>query len=84
MTMKKPAKCKTPARDAMAYKLTAADINNLTKLVREANAILAYYVNMPENRTGELYAADGARFDLLCEVVEDLKVSVGDINLADI
>lgn len=84
MTMKKPAKCKTPARDAMAYKLTAADINNLTKLVKEANAILAYYVNMPENRTGELYASDGARFDLLCEVVEDLKVSVGDINLADI
>lgn len=83
MTMKKPAKCKTPVRDAMAYKLTAADISNLTKLVKEANAILTYYALMPENKTGELYAADGARFDLLCEVVEDLKVSIGDINLID-
>lgn len=82
--LKKPTKCKTPARDVMFYKLTAADVNNLTNLVKEANAMLAYYVNMPENKTGELYASDGARFDLLCEEIADLQATVNDINLADI
>lgn len=82
--MKKPIQCKTPSRNQQAYKLTAADVNNLTKLVNEANAILAYYVNMPENKTGELYASYGARFDQLCEAIEDLQTTVNDINLADI
>lgn len=82
--IKKPAKCKTPARDRMEYKLTAADINNLTKLVNDANAILAYYVNMPENKTGELFATYGDKFDRLCEAIDDLQTTVNDINLADI
>lgn len=82
--MKKPAKCKTPTRDREAYKLTASDIRNITKLVNEANDILAYYINMPENKTGELYADYGDRFVALCEAVEDLKVTLDDINLAEI
>lgn len=67
-----------------AYKLTATDIRNITKLVNEANNILAYYINMPENKTGELFADDGSRFDALCEAVEDLKVTLDDINLAEV
>ena len=82
--MRKPIQCKTPSRNQQAYKLTATDINNLTKLVNEANAILAYYVNMPENKTGELFATYGDKFDHLCEAIEDLQTTVNDINLADI
>lgn len=82
--MKKPIQCKTPSRNQMAYKLTASDIRNITKLVNEANSILAYYINMPENKTGELFADDGSRFDTLCQAVEDLKTTLDDINLSEV
>lgn len=82
--MKKPIQCKTPSRNQQAYKLTATDIRNITKLINEANSILSYYINMPENKTGELFADDGSRFDALYKAVEDLKVSLDDINLADV
>lgn len=79
--MKKPTKCITPKKDREAYKLTAADLRNLTKLVKEANDILAYYVNMPENKTGELEASDSQKFDVLYEAVEDLQTTLGEIAL---
>ena len=82
--MKKPIQCKTPSRNQMAYKLTATDIRNLTKLINEANSILAYYINMPENKTGELFAEYSSSFDALCDAAEDLKTTIYDINLADI
>lgn len=82
--MKKPIQCKTPTRNQQAYRLTATDIRNITKLVSEANNILAYYINMPENKTGELFANDGSAFDTLCEAVEDLKITLDDINLAEV
>ena len=82
--MKKPIQCKTPSRNQMAYRLTATDIRNITKLINEANNILAYYINMPENKTGELYAEDGSRFDTLCQAIEDLKTTIDDINLAEV
>lgn len=82
--MKKPIQCKTPTRNQQAYKLTATDIRNITKLIKEADSILAYYINMPENKTGELFADDGSSFDALCEAIEDLKTTIDDINLADV
>ena len=82
--MKKPIQCKIPTRNQQAYKLTATDIRNLTKLVNEANSILAYYINMPENKTGELFADDGSRFDALCETIEDLKTTIEDVNLSGV
>lgn len=82
--MKKPIQCKTPSRNQMAYKLTATDICNLTKLIKEADSILAYYINMPENKTGELYAEDSSKFDALCEAIDDLKTTIDDINLAEV
>jgi hypothetical protein len=82
--MKKPIQCKTPTRNQQAYKLTATDIRNITKLVNEANSILAYYINMPENKTGELFADNGSRLDTLYEAVEDLKTSLDDINLSEV
>lgn len=81
--MKKPIQCKTPTRNQQAYKLTATDIRNLTKLAKEANDILAYYINMPENKTGELVADDGKNFDALCEAVNDLQTTLYDVNLGD-
>lgn len=81
--MKKPIQCKTPTRNQQAYKLTAADIRNLTKLAKEANDILAYYINMPENKTGELVADYGNNFDALCEAVNDLHTTLYDVNLGD-
>jgi hypothetical protein len=82
--MKKPIQCKTPSRNQMAYKLTATDIRNVTKLINEANSILSYYINMPENKTGELYAEDGSRFDALYEAVEGLKNTIDEINLGEV
>lgn len=81
--MKKPIQCKTPTRNQQAYKLTATDIRNLTKLVKEANDILAYYINMPENKTGELVADYSEKFDVLCESVNDLRTTLYEINLGD-
>ena len=79
--MKKPIQCKTPTRNQQAYELTATDLRNITKLVNEANNILAYYINMPENKTGELFADADSRFDALCEAIEDLKTTVEDVTL---
>lgn len=82
--MKKPIQCKTPARNQMAYRLTATDLRSITKLVKEADSILAYYINMPENKSGELYAEDGSRFDELYQAVEDLMTTINDINLSEV
>lgn len=79
--MTKPRKCTTPKRDREAYKLTATDIRNLTALVKEANDILSYYINMPENRTAELEAADSEKFDILYNSVEDLKTTLGWVTM---
>ena len=79
--MKKPIYCKTPIRNQQAYELTATDLRNLTKLVKEADSILSYYINMPENKTGELYTDPGKNFDALYEAVEDLKNTLDDIIL---
>lgn len=79
--IKKPIQCKTPSRNQQAYKLTATDLRNITKLVNEANSILSYYINMPENKTGELIADDCSRYDTLWEAVEDLKTTLGDVVL---
>ena len=81
--MKKPIQCKTPTRNQVAYRLTATDLNNLTKLVNEANNILSYYINMPENKTGELRTDQTDKFDALWEAVEDLKTTLGEVDLGD-
>lgn len=79
--MQKPTKCITPKRDRETYTLTKKDICNLTKLISEANQILAYYSLMPENKTGELEAHDTITFDNLYENVEDLLTTLGEITL---
>lgn len=79
--MKKPTKCTTPKKDRTEYTLTAKDIRTLTALVKEANDILSYYMNMPENKTGCLEAYDGEKMDTLYEAVEDLKLTLDDISL---
>lgn len=76
MMMKKPAKCITPKTDRHEYKLTARDLNNLIKLVKEANDILSYYSNMPENKTGELETAQCDKLQELVDQVEDLATTL--------
>ena len=78
--MKKPTKCITPKRDREFYSLTAKDFRNLIALVKEANDILSYYVNMPENETGELATTRVDELEELCEAVEDLKVTLYDVT----
>lgn len=74
--MKKPAKCITPKRDREEYNLTSRDMRNLINLVKEANAILAYYINMPENKTGELATTRTDELKVLSEQIEDLKNTI--------
>ena len=74
--MKKPAKCITPKRNREVYNLTARDLRNLINLVKEANDILAFYVNMPENRTGELATTRTDELEKLSEQVDELKVNI--------
>lgn len=80
MTTKKPAKCITPKRDRMEYALTARDLKNLLSLVNEANAILSYYVNMPENKTGELGTTRCDELEVLSQSIEDLKDTIDNVN----
>lgn len=82
--MKKPAKCITPKRDREQYSLNARDLRNLLALVKEANDILSYYINMPENRTGELVTKRLDDIDALSELIEDLKNTVDEIRWWDL
>jgi len=77
--MKKPAKCTTPKRGREMYSLTARDLHNLAKLVKEANDILAYYINMPENQTGELMTSRTDELEDLCHDVTDLLVTLEEV-----
>lgn len=54
MTKSVPAGCKTPAKDREDYCFTMSDIKFMTAQVEKIDAMLSYYINMPENRTGEL------------------------------
>ena len=74
--MKKPSKCITPKRDREEYSLTARDLRNLTSLVKEANDILAYYVNMPENETGDLKTSHTDDLVILRNLVDDLAITL--------
>lgn len=78
--MKKPAKCVTPKRDRETYNLNARDLRNLKALVQEANDILSYYINMPENRTGELESTRGNELDELQEMITELQVTIDEVN----
>ena len=78
--MKKPAKCTTPKRDRDEYRLTARDMKHLKALVAEANDILAYYVNMPENRTGELATTRTDDLEELVDMVRDLAATVDNVT----
>ena len=73
---KKPAKCITPKRARDLYKLTARDMKHLINLVKEANDILDYYVNMPENETGELATTRTDELATLSEQVDALKSTI--------
>jgi hypothetical protein len=77
--MKKPAKCTTPKRDRETYSLNARDFRNLTALVKEANDILSYYVNMPENETGDLETSRVDDLENLIQAVEELKFTLEDV-----
>lgn len=80
MSMKKPAKCITPKRLREKYALNARDLHNLLALVKEANDMLSYYINMPENWTGELVTKRLDDIDALSEQIEDLKNTIDEIR----
>ena len=82
--MKKPVKCITPKRAREQYSLNARDLRNLLALVKEANDILSYYINMPENTTGELVTKRLDDIDKLSEQIEDLKNTVDEIRWWDL
>lgn len=79
MKMKKPAKCVTPKRDRYNYRLTVHDMRSLIALVNEANDILAYYINMPENRSGELTTVQTDMLEELSSQVEELKTTIDEV-----
>lgn len=74
--LNKPAKCVTPKRDREEYNLNARDMRNLISLVKEANDILSYYVNMPENRTGELVTTRAADLETLSAQITELQATI--------
>lgn len=79
MTRKKPAACITPKKDAEDYCLTGRDLDHLLHLVKEANAILSYYINMPENLSGELSTKATVTADYLYSQTVDLKNTLAEI-----
>ena len=80
MTARKPAKCTTPKRDRYEYALNAQDLKNLLSLVNEANGILSYYVNMPENKSGELATTRCDDLEKLSEAIDELKDTIDNVN----
>lgn len=78
---RKPAGCKTPNRDAYSYTLTASDIKYMKTTLTKIDDMLMYYVNMPENRTGDLTVL-GRNFDKLRELadmLDGIKVSIDNV-----
>ena len=77
--MKKPTKCITPKKGREQYRLTARDMRNLIALVKEANNILSFYINMPENQTGELETGCCLMLEELSEQIDDLRNTVDNV-----
>ena len=72
--MTAPKGCKTPKRDCEEYRLSASDLNTMTKAAKSIWDMLVYYCNMPENRTGEIVVVNNdEKFDALCGIIEDIK-----------
>lgn len=70
--MKKPEGCKTPNRNRDEYALTVPDIKFMEKQALKINRMLKYYVNMPENKTGELSTRNYDRMDYLMDILDDI------------
>lgn len=49
-----PEGCKTPKRDREEYSLTVSDFKFMIEHANKINDMLSYYINMPENGTGDL------------------------------
>lgn len=80
--IKKPEGCKTPNRVCEEYKLTAHDLAYMQRMADKIDLMLGYYINMVENRTGEL-AVTGNNCDklqALSEQLEGIKTVLDEIN----
>jgi len=78
--MKKPEGCKTPTTDREQYNLTVPDLKFIEKQVMKINAMLSYYVNMPENKTGELATVNTDRLEYLIQQVDDIKTTLENVS----
>lgn len=70
---KKPDKCRVPDHEAETYCLDEEDMNNLIALMEEANGILDFYHNMPQNLTGILATALIEQHEALIGLVESFR-----------
>ena len=80
---RKPAACVTPKRDRNGYILNKRDLNHLKKLIQEANDILVYYANMPENRTAELGAMSTELLQEVQNLAHDFHTMIDDVEYLD-
>lgn len=85
MSMSVPQGCKTPKRDRESYDLTVADIRFMIGQANKISKMCSYYVNMPENRTGELSIAFNSEkgynlFEELCRKINDIQTTLEDVE----
>ena len=83
--MKKPEGCITPKRDREEYNLTVHDLKFMIDQADKINAMLSYYINMPENLTGELAVSfrNDKNYDLfpaLAGKIEEIQDTLNNIN----
>ena len=83
--MTAPQGCKTPKKDRESYDLTTADLRFMIAQVDKIDRMLAYYVNMPENRTGELSLKFNSEkgynvFEELCRKVDEVQTTLNDVT----
>lgn len=71
--VRKPDKCRVPAREAERYCLDEGDMDNLVELMEEANGILDFYHDIPQNLMGILATAQIARFERLMSLVDEFR-----------
>ena len=82
MSIRVPQGCKTPKSDRDGYALTTADIRFMTAQIEKINDMLSYYVNMPENATGELVIAfrSDKGYDAFTQLIHKTEDVVNTLN----
>lgn len=79
--MIKPQKCAVPKRPSSRYCLNDQDMDGLIALIEEANGILDFYSEMPQNLSGIVVTALIEKYERLTNLIDTLRDDVYRVEL---